>query len=190
MDSKYSLKVININKDPFIGSVISYKLPYVKEHHLILVPKMLQPVTLVIINKFNNGNLNIAEFLTPITTNSEYSLSKTEDVYDTNKYVQVRIFCKQKIPIRVKTKVHRILRPFNLFNTIIIHIHGGGFIASSSGTHQHYLRKWAIMLGFPLFSIDYRLAPMWQYPAPLDDALQAYYWIINYCFKYFGIFHY
>jgi hormone-sensitive lipase len=42
---------------------------------------------------------------------------------------------------------------------LVIHVHGGGFVAMSSGSHQSYSRVWANQLGVPVFSIDYRLAP-------------------------------
>ena len=45
------------------------------------------------------------------------------------------------------------------FSTVMIHIHGGGFVCMSSSSHQHYLIKWAKKLDVPIFSIDYRLAP-------------------------------
>jgi len=62
---------------------------------------------------------------------------------------------------------------------LIIHIHGGGFIAMSSSSHENYLRKWTKRLGVPIFSIDYRLAPEHPYPKSLDDVWQAYNWIIE-----------
>ncbi len=49
----------------------------------------------------------------------------------------------------------------------------------SSRSHQNYTRKWANKLGFPVFSIDYRLAPKNPYPKALDDVFQAYYWMVS-----------
>lgn len=72
-------------------------------------------------------------------------------------------------------------------DAILIHIHGGGFVAMSSSSHQTYTRKWANETGIPIFSIDYRLAPEHPYPAALNDVWQAYYWIVNNCTTYFGI---
>ena len=74
-----------------------------------------------------------------------------------------------------------------LGNVIILHIHGGGFIGMSSRSHQSYTRKWAVMLGIPIFSIDYRLAPEFPYPAALDDCWQAYHWLRNNAEEMFGI---
>lgn len=42
---------------------------------------------------------------------------------------------------------------------LIIHCHGGGFVAQSSKSHELYLREWAVALDIPIFSIDYSLAP-------------------------------
>ena len=73
-------------------------------------------------------------------------------------------------------------------STIIVHIHGGGFVAMSSAGHQSYLRKWAKMVPDAIvMSIDYRLAPTAVYPASLDDVWQGYYWIIENCFSQLGI---
>lgn len=44
-------------------------------------------------------------------------------------------------------------------NALVIHVHGGGFVSMSSGSHQNYTRVWANELDIPIFSIDYRLAP-------------------------------
>jgi hormone-sensitive lipase len=50
-------------------------------------------------------------------------------------------------------------RPKKRIDTIIVHIHGGGFIALSSFSSQYYTRKWANALNIPIFSIDYRKPP-------------------------------
>eukprot|EP00347_Sterkiella_histriomuscorum_P000824 403374374 len=70
--------------------------------------------------------------------------------------------------------------------SVIIHVHGGGFVAMSSGSHQCYTRMWAKDLKIPIFSIDYRLAPQSQFPDALNDVWQTYYWIVNNCQHYLG----
>lgn len=61
-------------------------------------------------------------------------------------------------------------RSMHVFDTIIVHIHGGGFIAMSSGSHQSYTRLWAKQLRVPVFSVDYSLAPQHPYPEALNDC--------------------
>lgn len=67
----------------------------------------------------------------------------------------------------------------SIHDSLIIHIHGGGFIAMSSASHEMYTRKWAKLTNIPIMSIDYRLAPENPYPKALDDVYQAYTWIIK-----------
>ena len=70
---------------------------------------------------------------------------------------------------------------------VVIHIHGGGFMAMSSKIHQIYTRKWSREWNVPVFSIDYRLAPEHPYPAAIDDVWQAYVWIVKYSLDFLGI---
>ena len=64
-------------------------------------------------------------------------------------------------------------------NTIIIAIHGGGFILSSVLLHERYLRKWVKELDIPIFGINYSLAPEYRYPEGLNDIYQSYMWILT-----------
>ena len=73
------------------------------------------------------------------------------------------------------------------FDRVLIHIHGGGFIAMSTRSHQTYLTKWANECKLVVFTIEYRLAPEHKFPAGFDDVWQAYYWIITQSEKQFGI---
>jgi len=49
-------------------------------------------------------------------------------------------------------------------NAIFFHMHGGGFIAQTSKSHETYLRQWSRDSGVPILSIDYSLAPQAPYP--------------------------
>lgn len=72
----------------------------------------------------------------------------------------------------------RVLAPFQLkpegaptrVDRVIIHFHGGGFIATDSESHQCYTRKWANELNAIVFSVDYRMSPDSAYPQLLDDC--------------------
>jgi acetyl esterase/lipase len=72
------------------------------------------------------------------------------------------------------------------FSKVMIHIHGGGFMATSSSYHQTYLRKYANTLKIPIFCIDYRLAPKYKYPENLHDCIKAYYWVKQFCTEVIG----
>ena len=64
-------------------------------------------------------------------------------------------------------------------NKCILHFHGGGFVAMDSASHQSYTRQWANKLKVPIFSIDYRLAPAYPFPAGINDCYQAYVWVVT-----------
>ena len=101
-DIERSLKIINISEDSLIGKVLSYKCDFIKEHHLILVPKMLEETNEKAIQCLIKGEHFIPKV---IKSDSNYLLSNGE--YDPYQYVQIRMFSKYKIPIRVKERVLR-----------------------------------------------------------------------------------
>ena len=50
-------------------------------------------------------------------------------------------------------------------DTLILHVHGGGFVAQSSASQQTITRKWAKMMpNAVICSIDYRLSPKSRFP--------------------------
>ncbi|EUB63085.1 Hormone-sensitive lipase [Echinococcus granulosus] len=61
---------------------------------------------------------------------------------------------------------------------ILVHIHGGGFIALSSETHDVYVRPWAEKLDCPIISLNYSLAPESPYPRALDECFHAVCWVM------------
>ncbi|KAL4435826.1 hypothetical protein ABPG74_015794 [Tetrahymena malaccensis] len=75
-----------------------------------------------------------------------------------------------------------------VFDEVIFHIHGGGWISMSSFSHQIYTRRWANLLkDVPIFSIDYKLLPQNKYPAAVADCFQAYCWILFNAEDYYNI---
>ncbi|KAM9631683.1 hormone-sensitive lipase [Trichechus inunguis] len=65
--------------------------------------------------------------------------------------------------------------------SLVVHIHGGGFVAQTSRSHEPYLKSWAQELGAPILSIDYSLAPEAPFPRALEECFYAYCWAIKHC---------
>ncbi|XP_031817531.1 hormone-sensitive lipase [Sarcophilus harrisii] len=65
--------------------------------------------------------------------------------------------------------------------SLVIHIHGGGFVAQTSKSHEPYLKSWAQELGVPILSIDYSLAPEAPFPRALEECFYAYCWALKNC---------
>ncbi|XP_055992577.1 hormone-sensitive lipase isoform X2 [Sorex fumeus] len=64
---------------------------------------------------------------------------------------------------------------------LVVHIHGGGFVAQTSKSHEPYLKSWAQELGAPIVSIDYSLAPEAPFPRALEECFYAYCWAVKNC---------
>lgn len=64
---------------------------------------------------------------------------------------------------------------------LVVHIHGGGFVAQTSKSHEPYLKSWAQELGVPILSIDYSLAPEAPFPRALEECFYAYCWAVKHC---------
>ncbi|KAI6192718.1 Hosl-1 [Aphelenchoides besseyi] len=66
-----------------------------------------------------------------------------------------------------------------LSSNLLLHCHGGGYVATSSKSHETYLRLWAKYLDCPIVSVDYSLAPQFPFPRPTEEVLYAYAWILK-----------
>ncbi|XP_030825687.1 hormone-sensitive lipase-like, partial [Camarhynchus parvulus] len=64
---------------------------------------------------------------------------------------------------------------------LLLHFHGGGFVAQTSRSHEPYLRGWARDLGTPILSVDYALAPEAPFPRALEECFYAYCWALRHC---------
>jgi len=61
----------------------------------------------------------------------------------------------------------------------ILFLHGGAYIAGSIRTAQYHAVYISRVSNARVLIIDYRLAPEYQFPAALDDAINAYQWLID-----------
>nr|XP_043908276.1 lipase, hormone-sensitive a isoform X1 [Solea senegalensis] len=64
---------------------------------------------------------------------------------------------------------------------LLIHFHGGGFVAQTSKSHESYLRNWSKELNVPVLSVDYSLSPEAPFPRALEECFYAYCWALNNC---------
>jgi epsilon-lactone hydrolase len=62
---------------------------------------------------------------------------------------------------------------------IILHLHGGGYVTGGSASHLMMCIPMAQTLKMNMLLPDYRLAPEHPFPAALDDALNAYRWLLS-----------
>lgn len=61
----------------------------------------------------------------------------------------------------------------------ILYLHGGGYAIGSLDSHRHLAAEAGRQAGAHVLAIDYRLAPEYPFPAPIEDTLTAYRFILD-----------
>jgi epsilon-lactone hydrolase len=62
---------------------------------------------------------------------------------------------------------------------VVLYLHGGGYLFGSPKTHRQVLIAMAKAFQAPAYGLDYRLAPEHPFPAAVEDAAQAYEWLLG-----------
>lgn len=60
----------------------------------------------------------------------------------------------------------------------VMYVHGGGYVMGSVQSHRILLEYLARAVGCRVLALNYRLAPEAPFPAPVDDAVAAYRWLL------------
>jgi monoterpene epsilon-lactone hydrolase len=69
--------------------------------------------------------------------------------------------------------------PRRAAKAVVLYLHGGGYIFGSTKTHRQVLIAMAKAFEAPVYGLDYRLAPEHPFPAAVEDAAQAYEWLLQ-----------
>ncbi|GIZ46978.1 hypothetical protein CKM354_001008000 [Cercospora kikuchii] len=64
-------------------------------------------------------------------------------------------------------------------NKVMLFMHGGGYSFGSPNSHRKLTAHLAKACNVNALSIDYRMTPEHPYPAPLDDCVNAYKWLLD-----------
>ena len=75
------------------------------------------------------------------------------------------------IPLRVYTPGTEPIYP------VVVYYHGGGWFMGDLDTHDVVSRKLAAASSAIVVAVDYRLAPEHPFPAAVDDAFSAVFWV-------------
>lgn len=67
---------------------------------------------------------------------------------------------------------------------VILNIHGGGWTYGHKGQYQYYCMALA-QQGFTVVNCNYRLAPEYRFPAPLEDVCMVMQWMKNNAAHYY-----
>ena len=61
---------------------------------------------------------------------------------------------------------------------VVLYLHGGGYLFGSVRTHRVMLAHMARAAKARVLALDYRLAPEIPFPAPVEDSVAAYRWLL------------
>ena len=56
---------------------------------------------------------------------------------------------------------------------LLVNFHGGGWVLGDLDADDSMCRKLAQLTGFKVISVDYRLAPEYKFPTPLQDCYKS-----------------
>ena len=62
---------------------------------------------------------------------------------------------------------------------VTVYVHGGGYVIGSVRTHRVLMSRLAVASGGKVLGLEYRLAPEYLFPAPVEDSLAAYQWLMG-----------
>ena len=65
--------------------------------------------------------------------------------------------------------------------TVLLFFHGGGFCIGDLDTHHEFCHAICTQTGWPVVSVDYRLAPEHPAPTAVRDCISAYAWLAEHC---------
>jgi monoterpene epsilon-lactone hydrolase len=64
-------------------------------------------------------------------------------------------------------------------NSAVLFVHGGGYVIGSLDSHRHLVSEIGRACGARGLALDYRLAPEHRFPAPVQDTVAAYRWLLE-----------
>lgn len=180
-----SMKLLwNITESKLLRKLLPLTFPSINFHKVIFIPRLFSHVLDPQTQPLSNQNPQSPDTSKP---------SQTQD--SSNSRIKIRILSSTPLPklqqSTQKSSLFSMCLPISTesrqFEKLLIHFHGGGFIGQTSFSHQNYTREWANKINEPIFSVDYRLAPENPYPDSLDDAWQAYTWLVQHSYEHLGI---
>ncbi len=83
------------------------------------------------------------------------------------------------LPLSGRELRARVYRPAQASKPLplVMYLHGGGWVVGDLDTHDLMIARFAANSHCAVVSVDYRMAPEFPFPAPVDDAIDALWWL-------------
>jgi len=66
---------------------------------------------------------------------------------------------------------------------VMLYLHGGGYFFGSAHSHRPLIWRFSALSSLKVLALNYRQLPDFPYPAPLEDAVTAYRWLLKQGYK-------
>ena len=173
-DTNFCYNLYQLTENKFVNYLQSFVLETIQTNIIFYTKKEK-------INSFINKKSGYNFFWKILNDNFNIKNLENEKIIDfsqnfDNSRIPIRFMSDEKINFLSVIKKKEI--KYELKN-IIIHIHGGGFVTMSSGSHQNYLRKFSKEAKACIFSIDYPKAPKNNYKTIINSIFISYISILH-----------
>lgn len=73
-----------------------------------------------------------------------------------------------------------VLAPGAAPDSRLLYLHGGGYVSGSAAAYHPFTATLSRVTGCSVLAIDYRLGPEHPFPAAVDDAVDAFQWMLRF----------
>ncbi|TBU23510.1 alpha/beta-hydrolase [Dichomitus squalens] len=76
-----------------------------------------------------------------------------------------------------RTEEENTIKRMEQLDRVMLYVHGGAFYWGSINTHRYQVIRYAKKIKGRAFAVNYRKAPQYPWPCPLQDVLAAYFYL-------------
>ena len=111
----------------------------------------------------------------------EFSVASMREAVDYagNKVVPLPDIVKEKVGNESGLEIFKFSPTILSHRNAILYLHGGGYCIGSTSSHRPIIERLCADFGGVVYSLDYRLAPEYNFPVPLIDSTTAYQWLLS-----------
>ena len=109
----------------------------------------------------------------------EFDLRRLRRGIDRGRFIRLPGGVTAEAATADEVKVEWLIPEHRIEGRQLMYLHGGGFLMGGLGSHRHWVASLARAFQARALHLEYRVAPEHPYPAPLDDCVATYRWLID-----------
>lgn len=138
---------------------------------------MLDPQAKTLLDLIASRNMPAVHTQDPVTARAQYRERRFFTQPEASQVDTVRELSADGPHGPIPLRLYRPLPASAGALPVLVYFHGGGWVIGDLDTHDVLCRDLALKSGCTVVSVDYRLAPEFPFPVPVDDCLAATRWV-------------